>query len=81
MSTSKLQAHPLLREGTPQLSDSNKNVVMGLRLSIPVAARSKARTVFACSNTEIVGSNPTTGMDVCVCSGCAHSVSIPCGGG
>jgi hypothetical protein len=29
-------------------------------------ARSKARTVFARSNTEIVGSNPTRGMDVCV---------------
>jgi hypothetical protein len=26
---------------------------------IAVAARSKARTVFARSNTEIVGSNPT----------------------
>jgi hypothetical protein len=35
-----------------------------------VAARSKARTVFARSNTEIVGSNPTGGMDVCVCSVC-----------
>jgi hypothetical protein len=29
-------------------------------------ARSKARTVFARSNTEIVGSNPTGWMDVCV---------------
>jgi hypothetical protein len=35
---------------------------------IAVAARSKARTVFARSNTAIVGSNPTAGMDVCVCS-------------
>jgi hypothetical protein len=32
-----------------------------------VAARSKTRTAFARSNTEIVGSNPTGGMDVCVC--------------
>jgi hypothetical protein len=34
---------------------------------ITVATRSKAWTVFARSNTEIVGSNPTWGMDVCVC--------------
>jgi hypothetical protein len=40
-----------------------------------VAARSKARTVFARSNTEIVGSNPTGGMGVCVCSVCVYSVS------
>jgi hypothetical protein len=31
-----------------------------------VAARSKVRTVFVSSNAEIVGSNPTQGMDVCV---------------
>jgi hypothetical protein len=31
-----------------------------------VAARSKAWTVFARSNTGIVGSNLTHGMDVCV---------------
>jgi hypothetical protein len=30
------------------------------------AAQSKAWTVFARSNTGIVGSNPTWGMDVCV---------------
>jgi hypothetical protein len=40
---------------------------------ITVAARSKAWTVFARSNTGIVGSNPTWGMDVyvrlfCVCA-------------
>jgi hypothetical protein len=33
---------------------------------IAVAARSKAWTVFARSNTGILGSNPTQGMDVCV---------------
>jgi hypothetical protein len=33
---------------------------------ITVAARSKTRTVFARSNTGVVGSNPTRGMDVCV---------------
>jgi hypothetical protein len=32
-----------------------------------VAARSKVRTVFARSNAGVVGSNPTQGMDVCVC--------------
>jgi hypothetical protein len=31
-----------------------------------VAARSKARNVFARSNAGIVGSNPTQGMNVCV---------------
>jgi hypothetical protein len=54
-----------------------------LSFSVPiaVAARPKARTVFARSNTEIVGSNPTGGMDVCVCSVCDYSVSTPCVGG
>jgi hypothetical protein len=33
---------------------------------ITVAARSKAQTVFARSNTGIGGANPTWGMDVCV---------------
>jgi hypothetical protein len=31
----------------------------------PMAAQSEARTVFDRSNTEIVGSNPAQGMDVC----------------
>jgi hypothetical protein len=35
-----------------------------ISLPIIVAARSKARTVFARPNTGIVGSNPTHGMDV-----------------
>jgi hypothetical protein len=33
---------------------------------IPVATQSKTWTVFACSNTGIMGSNLTQGMDVCV---------------
>jgi hypothetical protein len=33
---------------------------------ITVAARSKASTLFACSNIGIVGSNPTQGIYVCV---------------
>jgi hypothetical protein len=44
-------------------------------LPIAVAARSKARTVFTRSNTEIMVSNPSEGMDVCVCSVCIYSVS------
>jgi hypothetical protein len=42
---------------------------------------SKARTVFARPNPEIVGSNRTRGIDVCVCSVCVYSVCTPCGGG
>jgi hypothetical protein len=34
---------------------------------IMVAAQSKAWIVFARSNAGIMGSNPTQGMDVCVC--------------
>jgi hypothetical protein len=37
---------------------------------ITVTTRSKAGTIFACSNTGIVGSNPTQGMDVCVRLSC-----------
>jgi hypothetical protein len=33
-----------------------------------MAALSKAWNVFARSNTDIMGSNPTHGMDVCVYS-------------
>jgi hypothetical protein len=38
--------------------------------SIRLAQRSKVRNVFARLNTEIVGSNITRGMDVCVSSVC-----------
>jgi hypothetical protein len=44
-------------------------------LPIAVAARSKARTVFARSNTEIADSNPIRGMDVCVL--CAFILCLP----
>jgi hypothetical protein len=40
----------------------------GKILPITVASRSKVWIIFAHSNTEIVGSNPTQGMDVCVYS-------------
>jgi hypothetical protein len=45
---------------------------------ITMAARSKAWTVFVRSNTTIVGSNPTQGMDICVrlCCVCV----VLCGG-
>jgi len=36
-------------------------------MPVPMAARSKARTVFDCSNTRIVVSNPARGVDLCVC--------------
>jgi hypothetical protein len=36
--------------------------------------RSRAWTVFARPNTEVVGSNPTRGMDVCLSSFCVHVV-------
>jgi hypothetical protein len=41
------------------------------RLAITVAARSKAWTVFARSDTGVMGSNPTRGMDICVRLFCA----------
>jgi hypothetical protein len=37
---------------------------------ITVAPRAKAGYVFACSNTGIVGSNPTQNMDVSLCLFC-----------
>jgi hypothetical protein len=37
-----------------------------------VAARTKTPNIFAHSNTGIVGSNRTTGMDACLCA----SVSV-----
>jgi hypothetical protein len=35
-----------------------------------VETGSKAQTVLVCKNDEVVGSNPTPGMDVCVCLLC-----------
>jgi hypothetical protein len=43
-------------------------------LPITVAAQSRARTVFAGSNTGIVGSNPTRGTDVNVRLFCVRVV-------
>jgi hypothetical protein len=39
-------------------------------MPITVAVRSKARTVFAHSKTGFIDSNPTQGIDVCVCLFC-----------
>jgi hypothetical protein len=41
---------------------------------ITVAARSKPWTFFSRSNTGIVGSNPTQGMDVCLRLFCDYVV-------
>jgi hypothetical protein len=41
---------------------------------ITVAAPSKARTVFAPSNAEIVGTKPTKGIDVCLRLFCVCAV-------
>jgi hypothetical protein len=49
-------------DSLPSTEDGNRcsfrNVVFFLVMPIAVAARSKARTVFARSNIEIVGSSP-----------------------
>jgi hypothetical protein len=42
----------------------------GLQMPITVAERSEAWAVFARSNSGVVGTNPTRGMNVCVCLFC-----------
>jgi hypothetical protein len=44
-----------------------KNIVTYHSVSITMAARSKTWTVFASSNTGVVGSNPARGMGFSVC--------------
>jgi hypothetical protein len=46
------------------------------KLPITAAARSKAWTVFARSNAEILGSNPTQGMDICVRLFCVKEAAL-----
>jgi hypothetical protein len=41
--------------------------LIGFHWPVTVAERSKSCTVFDHSEAGIVGSNPTHGMDVCVC--------------
>jgi Zn-dependent membrane protease YugP len=43
------------------------SAVFLLTLPVSMAARSRACTVFGRSNIGIAGSNPTRGMDVCLC--------------
>jgi hypothetical protein len=45
-------------------------VVVRALTPITVATQSKASIIFARSNAEIVGSNPTQGMDLSVCLFC-----------
>jgi hypothetical protein len=45
---------------------TDSSVLINLGVPITVAAPSKARTVFARSNTGIVGSNLTRSLDICV---------------
>jgi hypothetical protein len=50
-------------------ADGNEVYIRYIHLEpVTVAARSKARNVFARLNTGIVGLNPARGMDVCVYS-------------
>jgi hypothetical protein len=51
-----------------------KLTVICVLMPITVAARPKALTVFARSNTGVVGSNPARGMNVCVRLFCVHVV-------
>jgi hypothetical protein len=46
-------------------------------MPITVTARSKSSTVIARINTEIVGSNPIRGMDVCMCIYVYVALCIP----
>jgi hypothetical protein len=58
--------YKLLLKTRPSATCVSAARIIGRILPITVAARSKARTVFARSNAGIVASNPTQGMDVCV---------------
>jgi hypothetical protein len=57
------------RAGTMKISGK---VIIKFLEPITIAAWSKAWIIFACSNTGIVGSNPTWGMDIV----CVYSVSV-----
>jgi hypothetical protein len=61
----------------PPLCKLKKNWLIGTVMNwqpITVSSRFKARTVSASSNTEIVGSNPTQDMDVCIV--CVYCVFV-----
>jgi hypothetical protein len=60
---------------TSHALQNKKNFALYIRTRpITAAARFKTWTVFARSNTGIVGSNPTRGIDVCVCLFCVGTV-------
>jgi len=53
-------------KGTETWEETNSNIVLGVfEMLVPVVARSKAY-VYGRWPVEIVGSNPTGGMDVCL---------------
>ena len=58
----ELSAHTIL-DGSKM--GSNNSRLIAVTLPVPVAARYKA-WVFGRSPAEIVGSNPTRGMDICL---------------
>jgi hypothetical protein len=56
------------------------NIIGYIReMLITVAAKCNAWTVFAHSNTGIVGSNPTRGMDICALLFCLCAVCVDSG--
>jgi hypothetical protein len=61
---------PLKRWVQPLVLNCSYITAEHVQAPITVAGRAKAWTVFARSNTGIVGSNPTQGMDVCLCLFC-----------
>jgi hypothetical protein len=65
--TNSMELNPFLKSHT-SLSYSLFFQHLTEPLPTMVTARSKAWPVFARSNAGIVGSNPTQGMDVCVCA-------------
>ena len=60
-------SQPNMQQSTPEGIRLRKLMIV----SVSVAARPQAQ-VYGCSSAEIVGSNPTVGMDVC-CECCVLS--------
>jgi hypothetical protein len=54
-----------------KLKRENKKIGAGQN-----GSKSKARSVFSCSNTEIVASSPTRGTDVPLCVFCARVILL-----
>jgi hypothetical protein len=63
--------------GHSQLVNTNNYNTLKITVSVTVAERSKACTVFARSEAGIVGSNHTQSMDVsCLCMSVRFSVFV-----